>query len=212
MRELRGWLFGLITSVVLLVAVRALAFEQARIRRLDAEGVVQLADRRWETRRGAVAADLVHLGDPLVVLALALVICALALWRRGPAVALAAALLIFGANLTTQLLKHAVSPLRLQPLLGWDQIGETAFPSGHVTAAASLGLALVLVVPRRGRPVALALAFLLTVAVSLSVVIRHWHYPSDAIGGMLVATAWFCAAGGGLAIWKSRTAAAVDQT
>lgn len=211
MRELRGWLFGLITSVVLLIAVRALAFKQPWVRRLDAEGVVHLADRRWETRRGAVAADLVHLGDPLVVLALALAICGLALWWRGPACALAAALLVFGANLTTQLLKHAISPLRLQPLLGFDQIGETAFPSGHVTAAASLGLALVLAAPRRWRPAALALAFVLSAAVSLAVVIRHWHYPSDAIGGVLVATAWFCLAGGCLALWKSRPAPTVDQ-
>jgi len=210
MRELRGWLFGLITSVVLLVAVRALAFQQPWVRRLDAAAVVSLAERRWETRRGTLAAGLVHLGDPLVVLALALVVCGLALRWRGPACACAVAALVFGASLTTQWLKHAVSPLRLQPLLGFDQIGETAFPSGHVTAVTSLGLALVLAAPRRWCPAALALVLLLTAAVSVSVVIRHSHYPSDAIGGVLVATAWFCIAGAGLALWKARHPAAVD--
>jgi membrane-associated phospholipid phosphatase len=193
MRRLRPWLFGLITSVVLLAAVRALAFAQPQVRRLDAEAVVSLSERRWASSRGALAAIFVHLGDPFVVLFLVAAICGLAVWRGLSSEALAAASLIFGAGLTTQLLKHSVSPPRLQPLLGIDQIGETSFPSGHTTAVAALGLALVLVVPRRLRPAAVLLTVVATLAMGLSVVIRHWHFPSDAIGGALVATAWFCA-------------------
>lgn len=199
MRELRCWLFGLITSVLLLAAVRALAFKQPRIRQLDSEALLRLSERRWETQRGSAAAVLVHLGDPLVVLGLAVAICGLALHWRGPAYALAAGALIFAASLATQVLKHTASPPRFHPLLGFDQIGETAFPSGHTTAAASLALALVLVAPRRWRPPALFGGSLLVLCVGLAVVIRHWHYPSDAIGGVLVATAWFCVVGGVLA-------------
>lgn len=211
MRTLRPWLFGLITSVVLLAAVRVLAFAPTRARRLDAEVVNRLGERRWSTERGAVASVFVHFGDPLVVLVLAAVVCGLALRWRGPTAAVAAAVLIFGASLTTQLLKHLISPPRLQPLLGVYQIGKTAFPSGHTTAAAALALALVLVAPHRWRWPVLAGGALFVLAVGLSVVVRHWHYPSDVIGGALVATAWFSAVGGALVLWKSRAAPAVDR-
>jgi membrane-associated phospholipid phosphatase len=66
--------------------------------------------------------------------------------------------------------------------------GPSSFPSGTVAAVASLATALVLVVPAVIRPV-LALAGAAVVAAACAgVVILRWHYPTDALGGVLVGT------------------------
>jgi membrane-associated phospholipid phosphatase len=61
-------------------------------------------------------------------------------------------------------------------------------------------LAFLLVVPRSWRPAVVAVGACAVVAVGCSVVILHRHYPSDIIGGMLVATGWFFAVVAGLRI------------
>src|SRR5439155_15420536 len=65
-----------------------------------------------------------------------------------------------------------------------------AYPSGHATAAMSLSLALLIIVPRAYRPLAATVGAIFTIAVSFSVLILHWHFPSDIVGGYLIATAW----------------------
>ena len=64
--------------------------------------------------------------------------------------ALAAGMVLLGANVTTQVLK----PLLANPrgTYGDYVVGVEAFPSGHATAAMSLALVAVVVVPRRLRP------------------------------------------------------------
>jgi hypothetical protein len=47
-----------------------------------------------------------------------------------------------------------------------------------------------MIVPRAYRPLAAALGALFTIAVSFSILILAWHFPSDVVGGYLVATAW----------------------
>ena len=54
----------------------------------------------------------------------------------------------------------------------------------------SLALALVLAVPARRRPLAAALGAVFAVAVSYSFLTLGWHYPSDVLGGFLVAVIW----------------------
>ena len=69
-------------------------------------------------------------------------------------------------------------------------MGPEACPSGHTTAVMSLALALVIVSPPRLRPLAAAAGGLLTVATVFSLLVLGSHYPSDIVGGLLVATAW----------------------
>ena len=73
-------------------------------------------------------------------------------------------------------------------------MGPEAYPSGHTTAVMSFALALAIVAPPRLRPLAAAAGALLTVGTVYSILILGGHYPSDIIGGFLVATAWACLA------------------
>lgn len=112
-----------------------------------------------------------------------------ALLRRRPRQALAAAATIAGANVTTQVLKPLLG--RLDPLGGdVDRISQGIFPSGHATVAMSVALALVIVVPTQVRPLAAVAAGAYSGAVGVGLVLLGWHFPSDVVGGFLVATAW----------------------
>lgn len=116
---------------------------------------------------------------------------ALALLRRRPRVAAAVAIVLAGANVTTQLLKPALGYARTSPLL--DDVGQVmtgSWPSGHATASMTIALCAVLVVPARLRPWVAALGAVFAVAVTFSFLTLAWHYPSDVLGGFLVATLW----------------------
>lgn len=79
-----------------------------------------------------------------------------------------------------------------------------AFPSGHSTAAMSLALAGVLLAPPRLKAVAAAGGALLVLAVGFSIVVQAWHFPSDVLGGHLVAAAWSYASAAGRTAWLRR--------
>jgi hypothetical protein len=74
------------------------------------------------------------------------------------------------------------------------QVPAVSYPSGHATAAMSLALAAVLISPRAHRPLVAALGGVFALAVSFSIMVLRWHFPSDVVGGYLVATAWALAA------------------
>jgi membrane-associated phospholipid phosphatase len=137
-----------------------------------------------------LANALVHLGDPLPLLLMLALACAYAIRRRAPLDAIAAVTVVAGANLTTQILKVMLAHPRFQPILGENQIGAVAFPSGHATAIASIAIAFVIVAPpERRAAVAMAGACLVTV-VCAAVLTLEWHFPSDVVGGILVALGW----------------------
>ena len=122
-------------------------------------------------------------------------------------------LLVGGANIATQVVKIAAAHPRYQPILGSDQLSGTAFPSGHATAAMSLALAAVLVAPSRWRPATAIVGGAFALAVSIALVIQGWHYPSDVLGGFLVAGTVTMLALAGLRAIEGRRAggAAVDR-
>jgi membrane-associated phospholipid phosphatase len=64
------------------------------------------------------------------------------------------------------------------------------FPSGHVAVAASLGLALVLVVSSVLRPLAALGGAAWAAGIGLAVVVRGWHYPTDVVGAFAIAGFW----------------------
>ncbi len=116
--------------------------------------------------------------------------CGIALWRGRPLDAAAAVAVVAGANLTTQVLKIALAHPRFQPVLGHDQLGPIAFPSGHATAATSIAIAFLFVVPHRWRPAVALAGACFVAAVGCSVMVLAWHFPSDVLGGVLVACGW----------------------
>ena len=86
----------------------------------------------------------------LLVLLAAVAALGLPLGRRREV--LAAAVVVAGANLTTQLLKVTLEHARHKAFEhGIELPWPNSFPSGHTTAAASIAVALLLVVPARHR-------------------------------------------------------------
>jgi len=140
--------------------------------------------------RTELAVDLAGLFDPapFAVLAASVALAGVALGRAKEGVAAFA--LMLGANVTTQILKPLLAVQRDYP--PFHVMGPEAWPSGHTTAVMSFALALLIVSPPRLRPLAAAFGGLLTVATVYSILMLGWHYPSDIVGGLLIATAWAC--------------------
>ena len=144
-----------------------------------------------DTRIGVWAESIVRLGDPVPFAVMSLVLIAVALLRRRPRAALMAAAILGGSNVTTQALKRVTEGPRAYDLATWSGgMGSELWPSGHTTGAMTLALCLVLVVPRRRRPVAAAVGGCFAVAVVYSLMVLGWHLPSDSVAAFLVATSW----------------------
>lgn len=137
---------------------------------------------------------------PAWVLAGALaVLIALAQWRIRDAILAAA--LIAGTGGLVLILKALLANPRYQPVpIGSDAYPwEDAFPSGHSAGSLAWSLAFLSVVPISWRrPTAIAgLAF--TLYISFGVLALNYHYPSDVLGGWLLAAGWWFAL---LALWQ----------
>lgn len=115
------------------------------------------------------------------------VIAVLAFTRRRVDLAIGAVLLVVGANVTTQLVKYRVLE---RPDLGIDTRAFNSLPSGHTTVAASLAVALVLVVPVRLRAVTGLLGAAATTIIGVLTLAAGWHRPSDVVAALLVVGAW----------------------
>ncbi len=124
---------------------------------------------------------------------------ALALLRGEVRLAVAALVVLGGANLTTQVLKHAV--LDRSEFVG-GIVAHNSLPSGHTTViAAALG-ALCLVSPAWLRPVVLTAGSFAVTLTGASTVVAGWHRPADVLAAVLVCLAWTAVAalvvGGGV--------------
>lgn len=117
---------------------------------------------------------------------------ALARGRRG--LALMTVLLVVGANVTTQLVKQYGE----RPNLGVDPERAAAgnsLPSGHTTIAASVAIALVLVLPPRLRATGALIGAGYTALAGVATLSAGWHRPSDAVAALLIVGAWAAAVG-----------------
>ena len=144
------------------------------------------------------------LGNPGQVAMISLGLMAVALARGRPRMAVLVALLIGLTSVSSQLLKALLAYPRSDELINGSRVTAEAFPSGHATAAMSLGIALVLVVSPRLRPLAALVGAALALGVSFSVVSMGWHFPSDVIGGFLLATGWTLVLLAGLRVLEAR--------
>jgi membrane-associated phospholipid phosphatase len=194
-----------------LVVLVTLAYKFGPVERLDASILTRAGlapfTPRWETANGFA-----RLADPLPLLVMLLAICGLALAAGRRREALAAVAVVAGANLTTQILKGVLAHPRFEYFIGFHAPWPNAFPSGHATAAASISVALLLAAPARLRLLAIALGLGFTAAVSVAVIALQWHYPSDVLGGILIASGWGFAALAALGFSRRRERAPEVQT
>lgn len=131
----------------------------------------------------------------------------IALIRRRVALAVVATLLVAGANVTTQFLKYVIQ----RPDFGIDPERAAAgnsLPSGHTAVAASVAVALVLVLPDRARPWGAVLGTGYAAAAGVATLSAGWHRPSDAVAALLVVGVW-AALAGLLLLWTERDGAPV---
>jgi membrane-associated phospholipid phosphatase len=116
-------------------------------------------------------------------------LAALALVRGRPWVSLAAVVMIAGSVATSEYLKPrlgAADPFNGEPF----RMVHGSFPSGHATIAMSLGLALVFAAPAASRLLAAAIGAAYAAFMGIALVALGIHYPSDVLGGFLVAATW----------------------
>ncbi len=165
-------------------AVLACAYAVGPIGRLDATALhgLMALDNSVSDVPAHIAA---HAADPAPLMAILAVLFAWgwSLGRRREAVAAVA--LVAGANLIGLLLKAVLAHPRYRSILGDNQLGAEAFPSGHATSAMSIALAAVLVAPARVRVAVASAAAVYVIAVATSLLVLGWHFPSDVLGGLL---------------------------
>ena len=141
-----------------------------------------------------------HLADPGSYAVIGFSLAAVALLRRRPRVAGTIVALLFLTGWTTRTLKPLLASPRSDEWLG---IAAASWPSGHATAAMTLALCAILAVPARARPTAAVIGAAFAVSVSYSILALGRHFPSDVLGGFLVATTWTLLAVAGLN-WAER--------
>jgi membrane-associated phospholipid phosphatase len=169
-------------------------------------GVVDRPDRAihgWLVAFGRVHPDwlsgwmvVTHFGDTLTLSLIDAALCGLCLvQRRWRVAAFVAVLSVGGWAVRIGVLNLSA---RTRPTDGfWAESGY-AFPSGHTTNAAIMVCLLLIVawphLRRPGRRLAVAGAVTYAVAVGLSRVAGGVHWPSDVLGGLLLAVGLTCGA------------------
>jgi membrane-associated phospholipid phosphatase len=192
-RSVRAPLLAALACAAALAPVAVAAYSFGPAERLDYRVVIHL--HRDSGAGHALAAALVNFGSLIPLLLMLAAVCAIGLRLGRRREVLAALILVAGANLTTQLLKTALEHVRNRALAhGFELPWPDSFPSGHTTAAASIAVALLIVVPAAHRLLAATVGTGLVAVVGFSVVILGWHYPSDVLGGLLVVGGWGFAA------------------
>jgi undecaprenyl-diphosphatase len=186
---------GLLTCVVGFVVVLALAYWVGPAERLD-RSVLDALSTPTDTLANEVAYVGFRVVDTIpvwVVAAAIAALIALAQWRLGDAVLAVA--LVAGTGGLVLALKALLANPRYQPVpVGSDVFPwEDAFPSGHSAGSLAMSLAFLTVVPPSWRRPTAATGIAFTLFISLGVLILNYHYPSDVLGGWLLAAGWWFA-------------------
>ncbi|MEO8966429.1 MAG: phosphatase PAP2 family protein [Solirubrobacteraceae bacterium] len=181
-------LYGAGAGALALIAVWFATFHIALVRRLDQSILIGFTGLQ-RPRLNGVAYFVATLCNPDHYVLLVAVPVIVALVRRRPRHVVAMVAIVLGANLTTQLLKPLLAAPRPIGSPGL-YIDAASWPSGHATAAMTLVLCAVLAAPARRRPLVAALMGAFAIAVCYSFLSLHWHYPTDVLGGFLVAATW----------------------
>jgi membrane-associated phospholipid phosphatase len=197
---MRAWPVGLVLWLILLACVEVagfLALWDFFVRTEHGQWLDTVALTGNSIGRSRIDDLIGTILDGISAVSLAVATAAIgfiALARRRIALAVGAVLLIVGANVTTQLLKLVIT----RPDLGIDPERAAAgnsLPSGHTTIAASVAVALLLVLPARVRGFGAILGAVFVAAAGVATLSAGWHRPSDAVAALLVVGGWACAAG-----------------
>jgi hypothetical protein len=200
---LAGWL--LILAVVQVCALVALWWIFVRTPHGQLLDTIAWSGRMIGQSRIQVLVGVVL--DAVTVASVLAATCAvgfIALARRRVLLAVVATLLVVGANITTQLLKHEVIHRPDLGIPSGDRLNS--LPSGHTTVAASVAVATVLVLPPRFRGLAAVAGAAYAGLTGIATLAAGWHRPSDAVAALLVVGAWSAAAGVVLVLAQRRDA------
>ena len=137
---------------------------------------------------------LARIADPLPYGLMGLLCIGVAFSRGRRWTAMSVAVVLVATGATTQALKHLLDQPRYAAWVPWDPMANQ-WPSGHATAAMTLALCAVMVVPSAWRAVTALVAWGATVGLAYATLALTWHYPSDVLGGYLVAGLWTSLAG-----------------
>jgi membrane-associated phospholipid phosphatase len=187
-RNPRYALCGALACGILLYLTWLLAFHVGFVGHLDRATLTGFLDLK-RPHVESLASRIARLADPAPYTLMSAALVVLAVVRRRPRVALASAVVLVCAPFTSELLKPLLAAPR-DPAIDSPFPLPASWPSGHATAAMTLALVLVMVVPARWRPRAAALGAAFAIAVTYSFLTLGWHYPSDAVGGFLMAGLW----------------------
>lgn len=187
-KRARMALAGAGIGTLALIGLWFATFHVALVRRADSSVLLGFTSLQ-RPRVDALAQFVADLCSPRQYVVLAAIPIVVALVRRRPRYAAVMTVIVLGANLTTQLLKPLLAAPRPSGVSSL-YIDAASWPSGHATAAMTLVLCAVLAAPARYRPVVGAAMAAFAIAVCYSFLELHWHYPSDVLGGFLVASVW----------------------
>jgi membrane-associated phospholipid phosphatase len=155
--------------------------------------VGQTADQALMEKAAALPVAVAHAAESVlslftvpVVLAVCAVPPLVAVLRRSPWHAVAALVLVGGANISTQVLKDHVFERPDLLALG----APNSLPSGHTTVVASVVLGLLLIIPSAWRRPAAVVGLAATLLVGLATIVAGWHRLSDVAAALLVSLAW----------------------
>ncbi|HEU0023623.1 MAG TPA: phosphatase PAP2 family protein [Thermoleophilaceae bacterium] len=174
---------------VAFLVLLAVAYGSHEARSLDARalhGFIDLQAQDGESRTYRIA----MLGNPAQIGVMALALALIALARGRPRISIAVIGLLAATSVSSQVLKAVLAYPRYDGVVDGAHVDPAAFPSGHATAAMSIALAGILVAPPRARPFAAVLGTAFALSMGFCIVSLGWHFPSDVVGGFLLATVW----------------------
>jgi len=187
----RWALAGAAGCMMLIVATWFAAFHVAIFRNADLSTYLGFMELHRHGLVQTATSFFVRLCNPHAYVLWAPLVAVIAVLRGRPRVALGVGVILLGANVTTELMKHVLpEPQSAGRINGWFPVPATLWPSGHSTAAMAAALGLVLASPARLRPLVAALGAAFAVAVGYSLVAVGTHFPADVFAGYLVATTW----------------------
>lgn len=169
-----------------LVGVGVLAFAVESAHERDAAMLHGFTGLYAPTLNSAIRVT-ARLVDPVPYACVGLLCIAVALVRRRPWRALAVGSVLVGTGVTAQALKQLLAQPRYADWLIEGKIDDASWPSGHATAVMALALCAVMVAPPAWRTATAVLGVVCAVAVAYATLALTWHYPSDVLGGFLVA-------------------------
>lgn len=203
--RLRRRLVPLVASEGILVVVLGVIVWHSRgADRLDRDVASALYSRPGNAVRG-VASAVTFFGSPMAVAVGALLVTAWAWWRfHDRLLSLFCPLAVGASALAEKVLKSIIARPRPPTAVLVHEV-DFSYPSGHVTGAAALALATILLLwaggRRRNRTLSISALAVYAVAVAVSRLVLGVHYLSDVVGAAALASAgvlvvgWLCSMG-----------------